>query len=52
MVEMKDVSMVYQSSQTEALYHVNVTINEGEFVFLVGWTFRFRKNDHHKAFDW
>ena len=33
---MKDVSMVYQSSQTEALYHVNVTINEGEFVFLVG----------------
>ena len=28
--------MVYQSSQTEALYHVNVTINEGEFVFLVG----------------
>ena len=38
MVEMKDVSMVYQSSQTEALYHVNVTINEGEFVFLVGPT--------------
>ena len=36
MAEMKDVSMVYQSSQTEALYHVNVTINEGEFVFLVG----------------
>lgn len=36
MVEMKDVSMVYQSSQTEALYHVNVTINEGELVFLVG----------------
>ena len=36
MVEMKDVSMVYQSSQTEALYHVNVTINEGECVFLVG----------------
>lgn len=36
MVEMKDVSMVYQSSQTEALYHVNVTINEGEHVFLVG----------------
>lgn len=36
MVEMKDVSMVYQSSQTEALYHVNVTINEGEVVFLVG----------------
>ena len=36
MVEMKDVSMVYQSSQTEALYHVNVTINEGVFVFLVG----------------
>lgn len=36
MVEMKDVSMVYQSSQTEALYHVNVTINEGEFFFLVG----------------
>lgn len=36
MVEMKDVSMVYQSSQTEALYHVNVTINEGESVFLVG----------------
>ena len=36
MVEMKDVSMVYQSSQTEALYHGKVTINEGEFVFLVG----------------
>ena len=36
MVEMKDVSRVYQSSQTEALYHVNVTINEGEVVFLVG----------------
>ena len=37
MVEMKDVTMIYESTTiTEALDHVNLTINEGEFVFLVG----------------
>ncbi|MBQ6398164.1 MAG: cell division ATP-binding protein FtsE [Oscillospiraceae bacterium] len=36
MVEMKNVSMVYESSGTEALDNVTLTINEGEFVFLVG----------------
>ena len=36
MVEMKNVSMVYESSGTEALDNVSLTINEGEFVFLVG----------------
>ena len=35
MVEMKNVSMVYESSGTEALDNVSLTINEGEFVFLV-----------------
>ena len=36
MVQMKDVKMVYQSSDTVALDGVDLTINEGEFVFLVG----------------
>ena len=36
MVEMKNVSMVYESSGTEALDNVNLSINEGKFVFLVG----------------
>jgi len=36
MVEMNNVSMVYESSGTEALDNVSLTINEGEFVFLVG----------------
>ena len=36
MVEFKNVSMVYQSSGTEALDNVSFSIEEGEFVFLVG----------------
>ncbi len=36
MVEMKNVSMVYESSGTEALDNVSFSIKEGEFVFLVG----------------
>lgn len=36
MVQMNDVRMVYQSSGTVALDGVDLTINEGEFVFLVG----------------
>ena len=36
MVQMNDVRMVYQSSDTVALDGVDLTINEGEFVFLVG----------------
>ena len=36
MVEMKNVSMVYESSGTEALDSVSFSIKEGEFVFLVG----------------
>ena len=36
MVEMKNVKVVYQSSDTVALNHVNMSIQEGEFVFLVG----------------
>ena len=36
MVEMKNVSMVYESSGTEALDNVSFSIDEGEFVFLVG----------------
>ena len=36
MVQMNDVKMVYESSQTTALHDVDITINEGEFVFLVG----------------
>ena len=36
MVQMNDVRMDYQSSGTVALDGVDLTINEGEFVFLVG----------------
>ena len=36
MVQMNDVRMVYQSSGAVALDGVDLTINEGEFVFLVG----------------
>ena len=36
MVQMDNVSMVYESSGTEALDDVSLTIKEGEFVFLVG----------------
>ncbi|MGI5935800.1 MAG: cell division ATP-binding protein FtsE [Oscillospiraceae bacterium] len=36
MVQMKGVTMVYESSGTEALKDVDLCIDEGEFVFLVG----------------
>ena len=36
MVQMKDVTKIYDSSGTVALDGVDLTINEGEFVFLVG----------------
>ena len=36
MVEMKNVKVVYQSSDTVALDNVSMSIKEGEFVFLVG----------------
>ena len=36
MVQMKDVKMVYRSSDIVALDGVSLTIDEGEFVFLVG----------------
>ena len=36
MIQMTDVTKIYDSSGTVALDGVNVTINEGEFVFLVG----------------
>jgi len=36
MVEMKNVKVVYQSSDTVALDDVSMSIKEGEFVFLVG----------------
>lgn len=36
MVQMNNVRKVYESSGTVALDDVNLTINEGEFVFLVG----------------
>ena len=36
MVEMKNVKVVYQSSDTVALDGVSMSIKEGEFVFLVG----------------
>ncbi len=36
MVEMNNVSMVYESSGTEALDSVSFSIEDGEFVFLVG----------------
>jgi len=36
MVQMDDVTMIYANSGTKALDKVDLTINEGEFVFLVG----------------
>ena len=36
MVQMTDVTKIYDSSSTVALDGINLTINEGEFVFLVG----------------
>lgn len=36
MVQMNGVTMVYESSGTTALQAADITINEGEFVFLVG----------------
>lgn len=36
MVLMKNVKKVYDSSKTTALEGINLTINDGEFVFLVG----------------
>jgi len=36
MVQMKNVTKVYESSNTLALDNIDLTINEGEFVFLVG----------------
>ena len=36
MVEMNNVSMVYESSGTEALDNVSLKVKDGEFVFLVG----------------
>ena len=36
MVQMKNVTMVYGKSTTAALDNISLTINEGEFVFLVG----------------
>ena len=36
MIEMKNVKVVYQSSDTVALDDVSMSIKEGEFVFLVG----------------
>ena len=36
MVQMTDVTKIYDSSSTVALDGVNLSINEGEFVFLVG----------------
>ncbi|MCR5842989.1 MAG: cell division ATP-binding protein FtsE [Oscillospiraceae bacterium] len=36
MVSMQNVRKVYESSNTVALDHVNLTIEDGEFVFLVG----------------
>ena len=36
MVQMQDVTKIYESSGTVALDGVDLTINEGEFVFLVG----------------
>ena len=36
MIEMKRVSMVYQSGGTKAIDDISLTIHDGEFVFLVG----------------
>ncbi len=36
MIEFKDVSVTYSSTGVDALHDINLTINDGEFVFVVG----------------
>ena len=36
MIEFKDVTKIYDSNQTHALDNVNIKIEDGEFVFIVG----------------
>ena len=36
MIEFRDVSKVYDSNGTKALNNVNIKIEDGEFVFIVG----------------
>ena len=36
MIELKNVSMVYNNGETRAVDDISLTINDGEFVFLVG----------------
>ena len=36
MIEFRNVSKVYDSTDTHALNHVNIKIEDGEFVFVVG----------------
>ena len=36
MIEFKDVTKVYDSNGTHALDNVNIKIEDGEFVFVVG----------------
>ena len=36
MIEFKGVSKVYEDTKTKALTDLNITINDGEFVFIVG----------------
>ena len=35
-IEFRNVSKVYDSTDTHALNHVNIKIEDGEFVFVVG----------------
>ena len=36
-IEFRDVSKVYDSNGTKALNNVNIKIEDGEFVFIVGF---------------
>lgn len=36
MIEFRDVTKVYESNDTKALNHVNIKVEDGEFVFVVG----------------
>lgn len=36
MIEFRDVTKVYGSTDTKALSNVNIKIEDGEFVFVVG----------------
>ena len=36
MIEFRDVTKVYESNGTKALNNVNIKIDDGEFVFVVG----------------